>query len=155
MPLFLFLFFSLSFFSIFIEYLHFFFASVVVALCPNSDEVHIYRKSQDKWERVHVLQKVLWFWAQGGFLLIDNDPQLCDHQLQIFGICLILGISGLFLAYGSGTVFFTIMCLFVYVIILIELFLWVQNLNVLLCLRWKIGKKNCNFMKEDVWTSLF
>lgn len=29
----------------------------MVALCPNSDEVHIYRKSQDKWERVHVLQK--------------------------------------------------------------------------------------------------
>lgn len=36
------------------------FASVaVVALCPNNNEVHIYRLLEDKWERLHVLQKVL------------------------------------------------------------------------------------------------
>ncbi|KAK7333589.1 hypothetical protein VNO80_30364 [Phaseolus coccineus] len=29
----------------------------VVALCPNSNEVHIYRLVEDKWEKVHVLQK--------------------------------------------------------------------------------------------------
>ncbi|KAJ9172856.1 hypothetical protein P3X46_016054 [Hevea brasiliensis] len=29
----------------------------MIALCPNNNEVHIYRSSQDKWERVHVLQK--------------------------------------------------------------------------------------------------
>ncbi|XP_010557145.1 PREDICTED: actin-related protein 2/3 complex subunit 1A [Tarenaya hassleriana] len=29
----------------------------MVALCPNNNEVHIYRSSQDQWERVHVLQK--------------------------------------------------------------------------------------------------
>lgn len=33
--------------------------SVVVALCPNNNEVHIYRLVEDKWEKVHVLQKVL------------------------------------------------------------------------------------------------
>lgn len=29
----------------------------MVAFCPNNNEVHIYRLLQDKWERVHVLQK--------------------------------------------------------------------------------------------------
>ncbi|KAB1213243.1 Actin-related protein 2/3 complex subunit 1A [Morella rubra] len=29
----------------------------MVAFCPNSNEVHIYRLLQDKWEKVHVLQK--------------------------------------------------------------------------------------------------
>ncbi|XP_011033727.1 PREDICTED: actin-related protein 2/3 complex subunit 1A-like isoform X1 [Populus euphratica] len=29
----------------------------MIALCPNNNEVHIYRLSQDKWEKVHVLQK--------------------------------------------------------------------------------------------------
>ncbi|KAI4306049.1 hypothetical protein L6164_029361 [Bauhinia variegata] len=29
----------------------------MVALCPNNNEVHIYRLSEDKWEKVHVLQK--------------------------------------------------------------------------------------------------
>ncbi|PKI33620.1 actin-related protein 2/3 complex subunit 1A-like [Punica granatum] len=29
----------------------------MIALCPNNSEVHIYRMSEDKWERVHVLQK--------------------------------------------------------------------------------------------------
>lgn len=31
----------------------------VIALCPNNNEVHIYRMSEDKWERAHVLQKVI------------------------------------------------------------------------------------------------
>jgi hypothetical protein len=38
------------------SYYYFF---VVVAFCPNSNEVHIYKLLQDKWEKVHVLQKVL------------------------------------------------------------------------------------------------
>ncbi|XP_021604924.1 actin-related protein 2/3 complex subunit 1A isoform X3 [Manihot esculenta] len=29
----------------------------MIALCPNNNEVHIYKSSQDKWDRVHVLQK--------------------------------------------------------------------------------------------------
>lgn len=29
----------------------------MIALCPNTEEVHIYRSSVDKWEKVHVLQK--------------------------------------------------------------------------------------------------
>ncbi|XP_059452209.1 actin-related protein 2/3 complex subunit 1A-like isoform X1 [Corylus avellana] len=29
----------------------------MVAFCPNSNEVHIYKLLQDKWEKVHVLQK--------------------------------------------------------------------------------------------------
>ncbi|RYR79289.1 hypothetical protein Ahy_A01g004122 isoform A [Arachis hypogaea] len=29
----------------------------MVALCPNNSEVHIYRLVEDKWEKVHVLQK--------------------------------------------------------------------------------------------------
>ncbi|XP_012086315.1 actin-related protein 2/3 complex subunit 1A isoform X1 [Jatropha curcas] len=29
----------------------------MIALCPNNNEVHIFKSSQDKWERVHVLQK--------------------------------------------------------------------------------------------------
>ncbi|KAI4341139.1 hypothetical protein MLD38_025899 [Melastoma candidum] len=29
----------------------------MVAFCPNSNEVHIYRLSEDKWERAYVLQK--------------------------------------------------------------------------------------------------
>ncbi|KAM7271641.1 hypothetical protein ACFE04_030855 [Oxalis oulophora] len=29
----------------------------MVAFCPNNNEVHIYRLFQDKWEKVHVLQK--------------------------------------------------------------------------------------------------
>ncbi|PPS09525.1 hypothetical protein GOBAR_AA11098 [Gossypium barbadense] len=29
----------------------------MVALCPNNNEVHIYRLVNDKWEKVHVLQK--------------------------------------------------------------------------------------------------
>ncbi|KAJ1416667.1 WD40/YVTN repeat-like-containing domain superfamily [Sesbania bispinosa] len=29
----------------------------MVALCPNNNEVHIYRLVEDKWEKVHVLQK--------------------------------------------------------------------------------------------------
>lgn len=29
----------------------------MVAFCPNNNEVHIYKFSQDKWERVHVLYK--------------------------------------------------------------------------------------------------
>ncbi|CAN1160763.1 Actin-related protein 2/3 complex subunit 1A, partial [Linum perenne] len=29
----------------------------MIALCPNNSEVHIYRSSQDKWEKVHVLEK--------------------------------------------------------------------------------------------------
>ncbi|KAJ6973122.1 actin-related protein 2/3 complex subunit 1B isoform X2 [Populus alba x Populus x berolinensis] len=29
----------------------------MIAFCPNNNEVHIYRLSQDKWEKVHVLQK--------------------------------------------------------------------------------------------------
>ncbi|KAF5188875.1 Actin-related protein 2/3 complex subunit 1B [Thalictrum thalictroides] len=29
----------------------------MVAICPNSNEVHIYKSSPDKWEQVHVLQK--------------------------------------------------------------------------------------------------
>jgi len=31
---------------------------VVVALCPNNNEVHIYKLVEDKWEKVYVLQKV-------------------------------------------------------------------------------------------------
>ncbi|OWM78756.1 hypothetical protein CDL15_Pgr002927 [Punica granatum] len=39
-------------------YLHFAIViSALIALCPNNSEVHIYRMSEDKWERVHVLQK--------------------------------------------------------------------------------------------------
>ncbi|KAF7833547.1 actin-related protein 2/3 complex subunit 1B-like [Senna tora] len=33
------------------------FSFVVVAFCPNNNEVHIYKLSEDKWEKVHVLQK--------------------------------------------------------------------------------------------------
>lgn len=33
----------------------------VIALCPNNSEVHIYRLSDEKWEKVHVLQKVINF----------------------------------------------------------------------------------------------
>ncbi|XP_059316629.1 actin-related protein 2/3 complex subunit 1A-like [Lycium barbarum] len=29
----------------------------MIALCPNNSEVHIYKLSEDKWERVHVLEK--------------------------------------------------------------------------------------------------
>ncbi|KAK6919675.1 Anaphase-promoting complex subunit 4, WD40 domain [Dillenia turbinata] len=29
----------------------------MVALCPNNNEVHIYMLSQDKWEKIHTLQK--------------------------------------------------------------------------------------------------
>ncbi|KAL0771121.1 hypothetical protein Bca101_036272 [Brassica carinata] len=29
----------------------------MVALCPNNNEVHIYKSSQDQWERLHVLEK--------------------------------------------------------------------------------------------------
>ncbi|CAI0421439.1 unnamed protein product [Linum tenue] len=29
----------------------------MIAICPNNNEVHIYRLSQEKWEKVHVLQK--------------------------------------------------------------------------------------------------
>ncbi|KAJ0113242.1 hypothetical protein Patl1_02649 [Pistacia atlantica] len=29
----------------------------MVALCPNNNEVHIYKQFQDKWEKLHVLQK--------------------------------------------------------------------------------------------------
>ncbi|XP_024023384.1 actin-related protein 2/3 complex subunit 1A-like isoform X1 [Morus notabilis] len=29
----------------------------MIALCPNNNEVHIYRLLEDKWERLHVLQK--------------------------------------------------------------------------------------------------
>nr|KYP47643.1 Actin-related protein 2/3 complex subunit 1 [Cajanus cajan] len=31
--------------------------SVVVAFCPNNNEVHIYKLVEDKWEKVYVLQK--------------------------------------------------------------------------------------------------
>ncbi|XP_021898322.1 actin-related protein 2/3 complex subunit 1B-like [Carica papaya] len=31
--------------------------NTMVAFCPNNNEVHIYRSSQDKWEKVHILQK--------------------------------------------------------------------------------------------------
>ncbi|CAH2059980.1 unnamed protein product [Thlaspi arvense] len=30
---------------------------MMVALCPNNNEVHIYKSSQDQWERLHVLEK--------------------------------------------------------------------------------------------------
>lgn len=36
----------------------FFICFIVVAFCPNNNEVHIYKSLQDNWERVHVLQKV-------------------------------------------------------------------------------------------------
>lgn len=36
---------------------HILFSFVVVALCPNNHEVHIYRYSPDKWEKLHVLEK--------------------------------------------------------------------------------------------------
>ncbi|KAJ4982022.1 hypothetical protein NE237_032859 [Protea cynaroides] len=29
----------------------------MVAFCPNNNEIHIYRSSEDKWERVHILYK--------------------------------------------------------------------------------------------------
>ncbi|XP_021732876.1 actin-related protein 2/3 complex subunit 1B-like [Chenopodium quinoa] len=29
----------------------------MIAVCPNTEEVHIYQSSTDKWEKVHVLQK--------------------------------------------------------------------------------------------------
>ncbi|CAO2813233.1 unnamed protein product [Amaranthus hypochondriacus] len=29
----------------------------MIALCPNTEEVHIYKSAADKWEKVHVLQK--------------------------------------------------------------------------------------------------
>ncbi|XP_057955920.1 actin-related protein 2/3 complex subunit 1A-like isoform X2 [Malania oleifera] len=29
----------------------------MIAFCPNNNEVHIYRLSQDKWDKIHVLQK--------------------------------------------------------------------------------------------------
>lgn len=32
---------------------------VVLAFCPNNNEVHIYTLMQSKWEKLHVLQKVL------------------------------------------------------------------------------------------------
>ena len=38
-------------------YEHSFFL-LVIALCPNTEEVHIYKSAADKWEKVHVLQKV-------------------------------------------------------------------------------------------------
>lgn len=31
----------------------------VIALCPNNNEVHIYKEVDENWERIHVLQKVL------------------------------------------------------------------------------------------------
>lgn len=30
----------------------------VIALCPNNNEVHIYKLVEENWERIHVLQKV-------------------------------------------------------------------------------------------------
>ncbi|KAJ4873744.1 Actin-related protein 2/3 complex subunit 1B [Raphanus sativus] len=30
----------------------------MVAFCPNNNEVHIYKSSQDQWERLHVLEKI-------------------------------------------------------------------------------------------------
>lgn len=35
--------------------------AAVVAFCPNNNEVHIYKLIQEKWEKLHVLQKVLFF----------------------------------------------------------------------------------------------
>lgn len=34
------------------------FCCIVVAFCPNNHEVHIYKFFGEKWERIHVLQKV-------------------------------------------------------------------------------------------------
>ncbi|RID66736.1 hypothetical protein BRARA_D01854 [Brassica rapa] len=31
----------------------------MVAFCPNNNEVHIYKSSQDHWEMLHVLEKIV------------------------------------------------------------------------------------------------
>ncbi|KAA3479910.1 actin-related protein 2/3 complex subunit 1A-like isoform X3 [Gossypium australe] len=46
-------------FNLFLSKFHFLSSSLcfVVAFCPNNNEVHIYKLVNDKWEKVHVLQK--------------------------------------------------------------------------------------------------
>ncbi|CAH8301853.1 unnamed protein product [Eruca vesicaria subsp. sativa] len=54
--------------------------SFVVAFCPNNNEVHIYKSSQDQWERLHVLEKVKLFSlpSETNFLSPLGDSTLMD-----------------------------------------------------------------------------
>ncbi|KAF3674203.1 Actin-related protein 2/3 complex subunit 1A [Capsicum annuum] len=52
----------------------------VIALCPNNSEVHIYKLSEDKWEKVHVLQKhdqivsgIDWSYRSNKIVTVSHD----------------------------------------------------------------------------------
>lgn len=44
--------------------------TVVIAFCPNNHEVHIYKLLEEKWEKIHVLQKVIQFVFLISFYLV-------------------------------------------------------------------------------------
>ncbi|KAK4358181.1 hypothetical protein RND71_023791 [Anisodus tanguticus] len=52
----------------------------MIVLCPNNSEVHIYKLSEDKWERVHVLQKhdqivsgIDWSYRSNKIVTVSHD----------------------------------------------------------------------------------
>ena len=54
---------------------HLYLLFAVVAICPNNTEVHIYKLSEDKWEKVHVLLKVI-------------SISTCYSYFLLFDLCL-------------------------------------------------------------------
>ncbi|MCD7463637.1 protein 2 3 complex subunit [Datura stramonium] len=52
----------------------------MIAFCPNNSEVHIYKLSEDKWEKVHVLQKhdqiisgIDWSYRSNKIVTVSHD----------------------------------------------------------------------------------
>ncbi|KAK2972028.1 hypothetical protein RJ640_005048, partial [Escallonia rubra] len=95
----------------------------VVACCPNSNEVHIYRLLEEKWERLHVLQKhdqivsgIDWSITSNRIVTVSHDrnsyvwnqeaaewvPTLVILRLNRAALCVQWSPGGNKFAVGSG-----------------------------------------------------
>ncbi|KAJ9563235.1 hypothetical protein OSB04_008395 [Centaurea solstitialis] len=96
---------------------------VVIALCPNNNEVHIFKLAEGKWERVHVLQKhdqiiagIDWSKSSNRIVTVSHDrnsyvwnhegsiwvPTLVILRLNRAALCVQWSPKGNKFAVGSG-----------------------------------------------------
>ncbi|KAM0048813.1 putative transcription factor WD40-like family [Helianthus debilis subsp. tardiflorus] len=95
----------------------------VLALCPNNNEVHIYKLVEESWERIHVLQKhdqiivgIDWSKSSNRIVTVSHDrnsyvwneegslwvPTLVILRLNRAALCVQWSPKGNKFAVGSG-----------------------------------------------------
>ncbi|XP_054797661.1 actin-related protein 2/3 complex subunit 1A-like [Prosopis cineraria] len=73
----------------------------IVAFCPNNNEVHIYKLFEDKWEKVHTLQKhdqiisgIDWSTRTNRIVTASHDRNSYVWNLKDQNGCQLLSSSG-------------------------------------------------------------